>query len=318
MATASPYIGRREAIGFGIETTPGTSVAPTNWMRWLDQDIQSKTTIVENDSAMGVVQKVNDSAIVEKFAEGKIGGKVTDVSIGYLLYGFFGTISNGAAVGGIYPHTFSTNASTIPTALTIGHVTPLKNQRYSYGTVESLEISAEAGGWVQCAASVKARVGATASDTPAVSTTELEFTSKSVTVKIAANVAGLGAALAVSAKSVKVTLERPSEAYFPLGVDDLPEFERGSSEVKGELVIRYTDTQFETDYLANTSHAMSIVIANGTTNLTLTASQVKYRELAKNVDKDKVVTATLQFTCEFDNTLGSAIVPVLNNATAAY
>ena len=85
MATSKQYIGRREGIGLGIEATPGTAVAPQTWLRWLDQDVQNKTDVIENESAMGVVEKVNDSEVVAKWAEGKIGGKVTEEGVGFLL-----------------------------------------------------------------------------------------------------------------------------------------------------------------------------------------------------------------------------------------
>ena len=317
MATGNAYVGRREGIGLGIESTPGTAVAPQTWLRWLDQDIQNKTTVVENDSAMGVVAKVNDSAVVAKWAEGAIEGKVTDVGIGYLLLGLYGTVTTGTASGGIYPHTFSVNQSSVPTALTLSHVTPLKTERHSYGVVDNLELTAEAGGWVQVKAGIKARVGTTAADTPAY-TDELEFTSKNITVKTAANQAGLSGATAIDAKSVKLVAERSSESFNPLGTDDTPVFDREVFEAKGEFVVRYTDTTIEDDYLANTAKALEIKLANGTTDLTLTATKVRFRELARSTDKDKIVTQTVQFYCEFDTTANAAITPVLHNATASY
>lgn len=317
MATGNPYIGRREGIGLGIEATPGTSVAPQTWLRWLDQDIQNKTTVVENESAMGVAAKVSDSAVIQKWAEGTISGKVTDAGIGYLLLGFFGTVSTGTVTNGIYPHTFSMNDSSVPTCLTIAQVTPLKTQRFSYGTVESLEFSAQAGGWVQVSGVVKARPGASASDVVALAS-ELEFTSKDITVKTAANTAGLAGAPTIDAKSVKLTLSRTSDPFFPLGTDDTPEFDRLVYEATGEFVVRYTDTQIDDDFLANTIHALEIKMANGTTSLDFTASQVRFRTLAKTISKDAIVTQTVSFTCEFDTSTNSVVTPILNNATATY
>lgn len=317
MATGNPYVGRKEGIGIGIEATPGTSVAPQTWLYWMDQDLQNKTTVIENESAMGVPYKVNDSAVVEKWAEGKLGGKVTSQGVGYLLLGFYGSVSTGAAVGGIYPHTYSVLESSVPTALTFTHLTPLKTERHSYGVIDSLEVSAEAGGWVMVSAAVKARVGATSSDTASYAD-EVEFTSKHITVKTAADTASLGAASAIPVKSVKLTLERSSSAYFALGDDSTPDFDREVIECKGEMVVRYTDTQYETDYLANTIRAMEIKMANGTTNLTFTGAQVRFRELEKSSDKDGIVTQTVQFYCEFNKGSNDAVAAVLNNDVATY
>lgn len=318
MATGSPYVGRREAIGLGIEATPGTSVAPQTWMRWLDQSIQNKTLVTENESAIGVAARVSDSAVTQKWAEGTISGKVTANSVGYLLLGYYGSVSTGTASGGIYPHTFSASDSSVPTALTIAHNTPLKKQRFSYGTIENLEFSAEAGGWVQVSAGVKARAGVASTDTAAVDTTELEFTAKQITVKTAANTAGLGAATPLSIKSVKLQLERSSEKFDPLGPGDTPEFDRLTYDAKGEFVIRYTDTAYEDTFLANTVQALEIKLANGTTDLTFTAGQVRFRELEKSSDKDQIVTQTIQLFCEYSTTDSADVTAVLHNDTATY
>ncbi|MFF6951827.1 phage tail tube protein [Streptomyces iakyrus] len=318
MATGSPFIGRKEGIGLGIEATPGTAVAPQVFLRWLDQGLNNMTEVAENDSAMGVVEKVNDSAIVAKWAEGTIEGKVTVESVGFLLLGMFGTVSTGSATSGVYPHTFSVNQSSVPTALTIAHVTPLKTQRYAYGVLDNFELSAEAGAYVTVSCAVRARVGATSADTVVIQEAETEFTSKHVTVKKAANLAGLSGAAALSARSVQLTLERSSEKHDPLGADEDPEFDRGEFEARGEFVVRYTDTAYEDAFLANTISAMEIKLANGTDTLAFTASKVRYRELEKSTDKAGVVTQTVAFYCEFDETEGKAIEAVLNNERATY
>lgn len=317
MTIVSPFTGRREGIGVGIEATPGTGVASQAWVQWLDQDIQNKTTIIENESALGTVEKINDSAIVERWAEGKIGGKVTAETCGFFLLGMFGTVVDGALTGGVYPHTFTLNQSTVGKTLSFTRVNPLETQRYTYGTIESLEISAQAGGWVEVAASVKAKPGVTATETVAIAS-EKEFTSKDITLKTAVDVASLTGATAITAKSVKLQVERKAEAYFPLGTDTVSEFMRGSFEAKGEFIIRYIDTQVEADYLANTIKAMSIKLTNGTTSLEFTAPRVRFRDLQKSTDKDNVITQTVQFYCEFDIASGKAISAVLNNLRPTY
>lgn len=318
MATADQYIGRREQIGLGIESAAGTAVTPQCWMKWLDHSIQNKASIVEDESAIGVVDRVSDSAIVAKWSEGKLGGKVTSEGIGFLLYGLFGTVTTGTAVGGIYPHTFSVNQSSIPKTLTIGRSNPLAPQSHTYGVVDSVEITAEAGKYVQVSSAIKARVGETSSLTPAYTSTEKEFTSANITAKLAANVAGLGAASVIKSQKLTIAMERPSEAFNPLGTSDDPEFDRGVFEAKGELVLRYDDDQYDTAYLANTAKALLITLTNGTTTLSFTGGQVRFRELERSTDKDNVVTQTLSFYCEYSPTEGEAILPVLNNTRATY
>ena len=317
MSTTNQFIGRREYVGIGVETTPGTGVPAVIWMRWLTNSLINKTTVIENESAMGVVDRVNDSEIVEKWSEGNLQGKVTSETIGFLLLGLFGSVSDGAVAGGVYPHTFTVNQSGIPKTLSFIRSNPLQVQQHAFGTVDSLEITADAGGWVEVNAGVKARVGTTTTATPAFNP-ELEFTSKNITLRTAVNVAGLTAAADIKASHVQISLERASEAFHPLGTSDVPEFDNGVFNAKGEFTVRMTDDQYETDFLANTVKAMYILIANGTTSLKFTASKVRYRDLAVTRDKDKIVTATIQFFAEYDTATSASIACVLTNARVTY
>lgn len=318
MATGEQHIGRREAIGLGIEATPGTAVDPQIYLRWLDNGFQNKTNVIENDSAMGVVDEVNDSDVTARWAEGTIGGKVTSVGIGFLLSAFYGLPTTGAADGnGKYPHTFEMSQSSIPQTLTISRSNPVEASKHAYAVVDTLEITAETNDYVKVSAAIKARVGASATLSPAFES-ELEFTSKNIVTKLASSVAGLGAATAVKTSSVKLNQERPSEAFNPLGTSDEPEFDRLQFTVSGELVIRYTDTQYETDFLNNAIKAMSITMTNGNESLAFTLGQVRYRELEKSTDRNGVVTQTLSIKGEYSATDGKSITTVLKNGRATY
>ncbi|WP_225623772.1 phage tail tube protein [Rhodococcus rhodochrous] len=317
MATFDPYIGRRDAVGLGIETTPGTAVAPQVWLRWLDQPLNPRTEVLENESAMGVVDRVNDSEVASAWVEGTLGGKVTDSGVGYLLLGIFGEVSTGTVSSGIYPHTFAVNQSSIPKTLTIAQSGPAGAKRHSYGTVDTFELTAEEKGWVQVSCAVKARTGVSSTETPAIAP-EKEFTSKNIVLKLAATVGNLSGAAPVKARSLTLTIERPSEQFDALGTNNEPEFDRGTFEARGEFVVRHTTDQHETDMLANTVKALSIALTNDTTSLTFTASKVRFREIDTDRSRDNVVTQTVQFFCEFDTATNKSIDAVLRNATASY
>jgi hypothetical protein len=53
----SPFIGRRKAVGFGVEATRGTKVAPTFWFKHLSVDFYKKTKTIQNESAMNRMEK---------------------------------------------------------------------------------------------------------------------------------------------------------------------------------------------------------------------------------------------------------------------
>ncbi|WOI85996.1 phage tail tube protein [Rhodococcus qingshengii] len=317
MATSEQYIGRRETLGLGIESEAGTGVAAQSWLRWLEQDLKPKTTVVENESAIGVVDRVEDSEVTGRQMEGKIGGKITVDTIGFILLGMWGTVASTTAVEGIVTHTFSLKQSSIPTTLSITSVTPLRTQRFAYATIESFELEAETGKYVTFSSSVKARIGVPANDTTAL-TTQTEFTSKHITLKLAANTAGIAGATKLKAMSLKLSAERKANDFLPLGEEDNVEFDLGAFEPKGEFVVRCTSDEYEATFLANTRQAIEIAMVNGDESLAFAASKVRFRELEYSKDKDEVVTATISFYCEFDTTTNSSLVPVLKNTVEEY
>ncbi|GAA1073973.1 phage tail tube protein [Tsukamurella spumae] len=317
MATGEQYIGRREGIGLSIEATPGTAATAQTWLRWLDQDLQNKTEVVENESAMGVVDAVNDSEVTAKWAEGTIGGKVTDEGVGFLLSGFFGKPVTGAIDNGVYPHAFVMNQSSIGTTLTVSRNDLLAPQQHSYAVIDRLSFEVEASGWVQVEAAIKARLGQAAALTPAF-VAETEFTSKHTTVKLSPSVGDLDSANPIKAASVKLEFERSSEAFNPLGTDEEPEFDRGEFTASGELVIRYTDTQYEDDFLNNAVNALRVSLANGDRSLTFSFSKVRYREVESSKNKDGIVTQTLSIKAEYDVATAKSVEVLLKNGRATY
>lgn len=317
MATADQHIGRRVGIGIGIEATPGVSVAPQTFIRWDTNDLQPRTNVVEDDSAMGVVDEVSDSGVTSRWAEGTIGGKISAVDMGFFLLGHYGAVTTGAAVSGVYPHTFSVKQSSIPTTVTLAIAGPLQSQRHGYGVFETLEITAEQNGYVNFSSAVKARVGTTSTETVA-TTSQALFTSEHIKLRIADNSAGLTGATPVSALSLKFMSERPSETVNPLGTKDEVEFDRGSYKANGEFVVRLKSTEYEEAFLANTVRALRISMVNGNDSLEITATKVRYRELEQSRDKNDTVTATIQFFCEYDTAVGASNVPVLKNTRASY
>src|SRR3954466_13018015 len=126
------FIGRRAAVGLGVESTYGTEVAPTIWPKHTRFNFQRKNTRVENTSAMGRNESVNDSAIVEEWAEGDFEGKVYDQSIGYFLYNIFGSLvtsDNADSDASVKNHTFDVSSSNVAKSLTIARVDPLSSRR---------------------------------------------------------------------------------------------------------------------------------------------------------------------------------------------
>lgn len=328
MQPNDPFIGRRVSVGLGIEATPGTAVAPAAWFKHLSLDFQRRTTVIQNDSAMGRQEKYNDSAVVAKFADGKLEGKIGDITIGYLLYNIFGEVASEANVdvsGDVYDHTFDVSQDNVAPSLTVARVDPKTSRRHALAMLAELEVSFEAGGYVKISGSLQAKAGTTSSETVAF-IAENEFTSKYVVVKLAANVAGLTAAAALETKSGKITMKRDVTAFIPNGADEPVAFDLGSIEFDGELVLRYLNTTQEDLWYANTIQALLLAIANtdvtiGTSahpKLAYTAPRVRLNTFAMSNDLDAPIEQTVGLSGELDTVAGYMLRAVLTNLQESY
>lgn len=88
---ANEHIGRRQAIGIGKESTPGTAVAATNWIPKVSGAFKPSYEKAIDDSAYGVIDEVYDSQTVKFMTEVEIEGIMNDDLIGLLALGAMGT-----------------------------------------------------------------------------------------------------------------------------------------------------------------------------------------------------------------------------------
>ena len=322
------HVARRASIGIGIESVPGTTVAPTDWTKQMKLSLERMTEVAENKSAVGRVEDTLDSAIVQKWSEGSLEGLVGDTTIGYLLYALLGTkavAANADASGTIKDHTFDVAQTNTPPTLTFARKDPITDRRHGMGTVESLDIDVKPAEYVSFSSAIKALFGGTATNTVAYGTDNY-FTSKHATVKIASNVAGLAGATAPKLKSFKMSIKNPATPFVPLGGVDPTVITSSVVSVEGEMVLQYEDTTYETLWENNTVQAMSLTLLNtditiGTSanpKIAITLPKVRFRPFSKSDDLDGIVEQTLSFKAELDLSAGYLVRVVVTNAKASY
>ncbi|SIS11330.1 phage tail tube protein [Williamsia sterculiae] len=328
MPPNDPFLGRRVSIGFGVETTPGTSVAPSFFFKHLSLDFQRRKTNIKNESAMGRNEKYNDSADVAFWADGKFEGKVGDISIGYILANVIGapvTTANADASGTVKNHTFDISSTVLPPALTTTRIDPKTNRRHAMSYISDVEIKIETGGWLTVSGKISAKKGATGTDTRSF-VYEREFTSTHVFAKLANNVAGLAAASEVDVKTITIKLVRPVDPYIPLHASEPASFDLGEFEISSEVVLRYRNTTYEDLWYNNTIQAFQVTASNtdvtiGTaTNptLTFTVPRARVNDFGMNTDLGNYVEQTLTIDGELDTVAGYLVRAVLTNTQTGY
>lgn len=327
MTSVSPYKKRRELAVIGVETTRGTAPTKKFVFPWMDKNVRSIPSIIENESALGSDVRVNDSAIDLGSAEGPLGGKVNEENLGVLLHGMFPkvtTVSNG---DGTYTHTFERDPSVARKTLSLWDVRPVSTRLFKSLYLDNLNLNLEvgdSGAWLQCSTSVKGWMHEDVSSftPPALPTGLLEFTSRMVKVLLADNVAGLTneATAKVKPRSIEIALEESVTVDHYVGeTAGDPEFDSAPAEAKGSMVVKYRKTDYEQDYFLNKVHAMSIIAQNGDAKVEIIGTKVRFRELTDSDGRDDTVSQTISFFFEADELNGGKDVVVkVTNKVASY
>jgi hypothetical protein len=156
---------------------------------------------------------------------------------------------------------------------------------------------------------------------------ETEFKPKHISVRLAENVAGLGAASALATlQSLRLTIDRSVERDLALSSDSPYDISVREIEISGELVLRHSDAVHLTSYLDDTQQALRITIENtdvdlGTAEhpgLVITLPKVTFDNWEIDQGLSDKVNQTIGFQGLYDVTTASALSVVLTNGVAAY
>ena len=324
------YTGRKVSFGLGKEAVRGTAEAEADyWINHLSLGFYPRAEKVLNESALGNLHKQNDSTTMTLWGEGDFEMKAGDQSIGAILHATMGSVSTGDnadANAAVKDHTFTFDQSNSPASYTFFRKDPNVNEAYALGMVSSLEITAELGAWLMLNGSVITKP-ATSSSATVARIAETEFKPKHISVKLATNVAGLGAATALaSLQSMKLTIDRAVERDLALTTDAPYDISVREIEISGELVLRHSDAVYLNQYLTDVQQALQITVENtdvtiGTAahpKIVFTLPKVTFDNWELDQGLGDKANQTVSFKGLYDVTTAKALEVVLTNLVASY
>lgn len=332
-----PYLpGESVNLGVGGESQAarGVAVAPTSWIPARTptgiRPVLEKT-LVRETRASGVMSQ--GSEITQKRVEGDLEFNVHAESIGWILLSLFGSVSSIAKAGGnssVYDHTFSILANNPQhPSLTLALRQPnIQDYEYAMGIVGGLEIKTPVNDLVNATVNFMAKSEAehAAYTVSFNETNDPYFKGYNVTVKIAANVAGLDAAPALPAKEFSLSLNNNGRPNQVLGSQTPNDMLSLLMEISGNLKLDYTSKVYHDYYTAGTALAMRVEMTR--TDLTIGASanpklvfempKVTFEDNSPDRPLDDIVMEDLSFTAHYDSTNAKAITAVLSNLKTTY
>lgn len=322
------FIGRRVNVGIGKETSRGTAASSVGFtVPKSNYSIEDKAnTATSVDSFSNIAGSGSQAIVTGRFGEGSLEGEINANSFGLLMYATFGTTSPAAYATSAYKHTYSIANSNQHPTLTIFTKDPIGDTAFKGCMIDTLEISAELNEIVMYTAGFKGRKGNDWSWTAAYAA-DYKFVSRDLTLKVAANTGALGAASAISVKSLTLTINKNSDYDWVMGTLEPEDVLNKQITIEGTLELNYEDRTWR-DYMLNSSiKALSILLTNTRDTIGVAGNPavyfefpaVSFSEWETSRDNDDVVGQTVKFTALWDVSTGKMMSDsYVQNTTASY
>lgn len=263
---AEQFIGREQGVGITAEGTRGTAESAVDyWLPHLELGFNDQSDKIFDESSVGVLDQVRDSAIEATYAEGNLSGPLEIDSAPLLLWNLFGSLStatNADTSGSVYDHTLTHTDDIDSKSLTIFKNSPVRTQAFSNGMASNWELTAELGEYIQYSADMLAKPGESSSVTKAY-VAQTKFTPKHISYELATDVSGLDAAPALEKVQAFTLTNNPNtERDHQHGQNDPFNITRREREITGSITIRQTDATLEDAYLNDEKRALRVTIKN--------------------------------------------------------
>lgn len=262
------FIGRQQSVGIGRESTRGTIVAPTIWLPKTNFNVEDTVVKARVAGSYGNIYGGDDALVASINAKGDLEFEAQDNALALILYSVFGGLSS-ASFNSAYKHTLTIANSVQHQSLSLhmndpigAAASPTNTVAYPRAMIDEFELSSRQGDLVMCRASFLAGGHKDWTRQSATFSAQNKFTSKHVSIKIAADTSGLAAASKINVQELTLTIKKNTILENSLGTVQPVDILNRKIEISGKIVLTYADRTYR-DYMVNgTKKAMRIAIVN--------------------------------------------------------
>jgi len=317
-------IGRRSQVAIGREETSyGTLSASLLGLPFTDLTVNETKKTVPNNQAYGRIEKNSEgSKIGSQEAEVVMSGVVSVVAIGYFLKAIFGTMTTAddTPVANSDTHTFIVdNDSNEHPSYSIVYKDGIQQLAVLGARLNSFTINIVAGEWATFEANFIGKFPVTNASSITY-TDEEKFTAAMASLKMGANIAGLGAAIPVVEGSI--IFEKNTKPQPVWGSVDLLKTINEAFDVRAEITKLWEDTTQRALFTGHTVQALQVkittdVFVTGSTpyDLEINIRNGKVTEHAIDRGLDNVMEESFTLMGEYDFSEASMVDAVLINGT---
>lgn len=317
-------IGRKVEAAIAFEATRGLGVAPTLSLGKIDFSMYDKTVDVRDLSSMGRIEDSLDKYVVEKYAQGAIGGVFGGNSALYLLtLALGGAPSVGSVSNSRYPWTLSVSNTNQHKSGSL-HVKDVNLQLiHKLLMLNELELSVKMDEAVSWNAEFVSKVGRTATSTFPSYVEDYKFTKRKTKIYLASDVSGLSAATRIPVKEFSIKFTKNLVRDSEIGTAEPTDIQNQQLSIEGEIKLNYTDTTYKALMLNGTYKALRLFMESekaitGTTyaDLTIDLAKVDFFQWEQENANDEIASNTIQFKANYDLSSGMVYAATVRNALA--
>lgn len=322
----SVNIGRKGWLGIATEVTPGTAVQPVKYFPYDSCTLKNTVEVLDDEAAKGIREKSWGSVAVREKGEGDIEIKVDVENAPYLLIPALGTVSSTSS-SGAKVHTITRKADNPPKTVTLIFNDTVESRKFTYGTVNTLEI-AFTDGWITAKAAIISKKPETGTGTKAITEeTVLAFKDAKIyfgtnlTAAMASYTAGTGA---TKLSAFTLNINNNAEPHYLSGSTSPDHIASGQFELGGQYTLFFESTTERAAHEAQTSRAMVVSFlgkAIGTGEFEEILIKIpKFHITERSIDTAPAgfVTENPTFVADYESTVTYSVQVIITNMTASY
>jgi len=322
----SKQIGRLRKVGIAKETVKGTAVVPAYWLHLTEFDPAPQINVKDKEGAIGRIEDSNGASIVQKWSTPKFGGYITDKAIGLIGYLTFGAVSSATKSGesAVYEHTLTMLNTNEHPSFTISHYDSNLQKQIPYCLANKTVLEALVDDYFKYTVEAIGKMEATTTGLSASFAEENVFVPKTISLKTAANVAGLAAASNLCVQRFSLEVNKNVEANFALTSDEPCFINNKQVEIKGTIEVIESDTTWRDLFTAGTAKAMELIAEDTATTIGSTShpkidivlANVKFNTYKEDIGLNDLIKETIEFKGYYSIADTKAISAVITNTEA--
>lgn len=318
-------IGRKGFLGVALETTPGTAASPVNvkYLPYTTCTLHNVVEVLDDEAAKGIRERAWGSVAARTRGEGDI-EIIADVeNAPYLLIPALGSATSAVSDSetAAWEHTIRRKQGNPPQTLTLNFNNTVETRQFTYGTVNTCEISFS-DGFVMISAGILSKAPAVGSGTKAI-TEERVLAFKDASIQFGTDLADAAGNDPTPLSAFTLTINNNAEAHYLSGSSSPDHIALGQLEVGGNYTLFFEDTTERAAHELQTPRAMIVTFTGATIGSETEEIEIripKFHITDRGVDTAPAgfVTENPTFVCDYEKGSYSVQVKITNEFKDSY